>query len=170
MSISWATIQNNYGVSCIPYFCPKEWNRLPLSLRSSNSLPSFKKQLKTHNFFLVSRNWKVNWIFIWWLTIRNSDSRFGCDLERVINFICIVLYWFGSSCDFIKQVGQCAGSQTGAQAHACREAGSQAFKHACHETGTHHLCMQGTRQTLKLACKQAGNTLFSICDFGSKML
>src|SRR6218665_2693135 len=28
----------------------REWNRLPLSLRSSNSLPTFKKRLKTHFF------------------------------------------------------------------------------------------------------------------------
>ena len=35
---------------------PKEWNRLPLSLRSSNSLPSFKKRLKTHYFSLAFKD------------------------------------------------------------------------------------------------------------------
>ena len=35
---------------------PKEWNRLPLSLCSSNSLPSFKKQLKTHYFSLAFKD------------------------------------------------------------------------------------------------------------------
>ena len=32
---------------------PKEWNRLPLALRSSNALPSFKKRLKAHYFFMA---------------------------------------------------------------------------------------------------------------------
>jgi len=35
---------------------PKEWNRLPLYLRSSNSLPSFKKRLKTHYFSLAFKH------------------------------------------------------------------------------------------------------------------
>ena len=35
---------------------PKEWNRLPLSLRISNSLPSFKKRLKTHYFSLAFKD------------------------------------------------------------------------------------------------------------------
>src|SRR6218665_4120756 len=40
--------------SCAFHFsAPREWNRLPLSLRSTNSLPSFKKRLKTHYFFLA---------------------------------------------------------------------------------------------------------------------
>jgi len=51
----------------------KEWNQLPLSLHSSNSLPSFKQKAAQNSLFLrtwFSRNWKVNWIFTWWLTIR----------------------------------------------------------------------------------------------------
>ena len=51
MSISWATIQNSYGSRAFPLSAPREWNRLPLSLRISNFLPSFKKRLKTHYFF-----------------------------------------------------------------------------------------------------------------------
>lgn len=38
---------------------PKEWNRLPLSLRSSNSLPSFKKRLKTHYFSLAFKDLEI---------------------------------------------------------------------------------------------------------------
>src|SRR6218665_714473 len=52
-SISRATVQNNYGLSCIPLLCPREWNRLPLFLRTTNSLPSFKQWPKTHHFFLA---------------------------------------------------------------------------------------------------------------------
>lgn len=35
---------------------PKEWNLLPLSLRCSNSLPTFKKRLKTHYFSLAFKH------------------------------------------------------------------------------------------------------------------
>src|ERR1043165_5929990 len=43
---------------------PKEWNRLPLSLRSSNSIPSFKKRLKTHSISpWLSSTWISNCIF-----------------------------------------------------------------------------------------------------------
>jgi len=35
------------------HFSASEWNRLPLSLSSTNSLPSFKKRLKTYYFFLA---------------------------------------------------------------------------------------------------------------------
>ena len=38
---------------------PKEWNRLPISLRSSNSLPSFKKRLKTHYFSLAFKDLEI---------------------------------------------------------------------------------------------------------------
>src|ERR1043165_6541818 len=38
---------------------PKEWNRLPLSLRSSNSLPSFKKRVKTHYFSLAFKDLEI---------------------------------------------------------------------------------------------------------------
>src|SRR6218665_3668594 len=41
------------GSRAFHFFAPREWNRLPLSLRSTNSLPSFKKRLKTHYFFLA---------------------------------------------------------------------------------------------------------------------
>ena len=37
------------------FSAPREWNRLPLSLPSTNSLPSFKMRLETHYFFLASK-------------------------------------------------------------------------------------------------------------------
>src|SRR5688572_32167675 len=39
---------------------PKEWNRLPLSLRSSTSLPSFKKRLKTHYLMMMMMMMMMN--------------------------------------------------------------------------------------------------------------
>src|SRR6218665_471705 len=41
------------GSRAFHFSAPREWNRLPLSLRSSNSLPSFKKRLKTYYFLLA---------------------------------------------------------------------------------------------------------------------
>src|SRR6218665_1397240 len=41
------------GSRAFHFSAPREWNRLPLSLRSSNYLPYFKKCLKTHYFFLA---------------------------------------------------------------------------------------------------------------------
>src|SRR6218665_2333776 len=41
------------GSRAFHFSAPREWNRLPLSLRSINSLPSLKKRLKTHYFFLA---------------------------------------------------------------------------------------------------------------------
>src|SRR6218665_1173104 len=41
------------GSRAFHFSAPREWNQLPLSLRSTNSLPSFKKRLKTHYFFLA---------------------------------------------------------------------------------------------------------------------
>src|SRR6218665_1960772 len=55
---------------------PKEWNRLPLSLHSSNFLPSFKSISNITISSWLSSNWKVNWMFTWWLSIRASDSHF----------------------------------------------------------------------------------------------
>jgi len=41
------------GSRAFHFSAPKEWNRLPLPIRSSNSLRSFKKWLKTHYFSLA---------------------------------------------------------------------------------------------------------------------
>ena len=41
----------SYGESSFRNFAPKVWNDLPLSLRTSCSLSSFKKLLKTHLFY-----------------------------------------------------------------------------------------------------------------------
>src|SRR6218665_3563366 len=41
------------GSHAFHFSAPREWNRVPLALRSTNSLPSFKKRLKTHYFFLA---------------------------------------------------------------------------------------------------------------------
>ena len=41
----------------------KERNRLPLSLHSSNSLPYFKKQLKTHYFFFAFKELAGGWLY-----------------------------------------------------------------------------------------------------------
>src|SRR6218665_2023295 len=49
------------GSRAFHFSAPREWNRLPLSLRSTNSLPSFKSGLKLTISSWLSRNWKVNW-------------------------------------------------------------------------------------------------------------
>src|SRR6218665_251013 len=41
------------GSRAFHFSAPREWNRLPLSLRSTNSPPSFKKRLIPHYFFLA---------------------------------------------------------------------------------------------------------------------
>ena len=40
----------SYGDCAFSTFAPREWNSLPLSIRSSESLPSFKSSLKTYYF------------------------------------------------------------------------------------------------------------------------
>src|SRR6218665_1171296 len=41
------------GSRALYFSASRECNQLPLSIRSSNSLPSFKKRLKTHHFFFA---------------------------------------------------------------------------------------------------------------------
>src|SRR6218665_1196123 len=49
------------GSRAFHFSAPREWNRLPLSIRSANYLPSFKKRLKLTISSWLSRHWKVNW-------------------------------------------------------------------------------------------------------------
>ena len=42
----------SYGDRCFEFAAAKEWNSLPLDLKKSNNLLSFKKKLKTHLFKL----------------------------------------------------------------------------------------------------------------------
>src|SRR6218665_2487224 len=49
------------GSRAFHFSAPREWNRLPNFLRSTNYLPSFKKRLKTHYFFLAFKELEVNW-------------------------------------------------------------------------------------------------------------
>src|SRR6218665_2018667 len=81
-------IQNRYGLSCIPFLCPRECNRLPLSLRSSNSLPYFKKWLKTHYFFLAFNELQSQLDLHLVADCPRLRFTFRCDLVRVINLIC----------------------------------------------------------------------------------
>ncbi len=41
---------NNYGDRAFENAAPKLWNKLPVQIRTSNTLSSLKKQLKTHLF------------------------------------------------------------------------------------------------------------------------
>jgi len=76
------------GSRAFHFSAPKEWNRLQLSLDSSNSLPFFKSSSKLTISSWLSRNWKINWIFTWWLTICVSDSHFGVTLSVLqISFV-----------------------------------------------------------------------------------
>ncbi len=60
---------NNYGATASGSAGPKLWNELPLELRNSNSLTSFKSKLKIHLFrqfystILVDTNWFVTMYF-----------------------------------------------------------------------------------------------------------
>ena len=49
----------------------------------TNSLPSFKKRLKTHYFFLAFKELESYLEFTWWITIRASDSHFGVTLRAL---------------------------------------------------------------------------------------
>jgi len=77
-----------YKLACLTYAfhisAPKEWNRLPISLFVAQTLylPSING-LKLTIYSWLSRNWKVNWIFTWWLTIHASDSHFGVTLRAL---------------------------------------------------------------------------------------
>jgi len=77
------TMRNSYGISCIPCLCPKEWDRLPLSLCSPNSLPSFKSVSKFTISPQLSRIWNTKCSSTSLLTI----FTFPCDTVRVTKFI-----------------------------------------------------------------------------------
>ena len=45
-----------YGDRCFEVAAPTEWNKLPMALRETKSLPMFKSMLKTHLFTLFVSN------------------------------------------------------------------------------------------------------------------
>src|SRR6218665_2857861 len=67
---------------------PREWIRLPLTLRSTNSLPSFKKRFKLINFFLAFKE-RIGKLIGIHLVAKYPRLRFTfrCDQARVINLI-----------------------------------------------------------------------------------
>src|SRR6218665_2970324 len=63
---------------------PKEWNRLPLSPHSSNSLTSLKKAAQNSQF-LVGFQGRSKCILTVWLTIFTSDSNYYYTKTNEIN-------------------------------------------------------------------------------------
>ena len=51
------TKRSTFAARSFSVFGPKQWNNLPLSLRQSNSLDTFKARLKTHLFVQAYREW-----------------------------------------------------------------------------------------------------------------
>jgi len=70
---------------------PKEWDRLPLCLHGSNSLPSFKKRLRTLFLHVFQGIWNLstsNYIYVHLHLLADYPRlrfTFRCDLARATN-------------------------------------------------------------------------------------
>src|SRR6218665_2977718 len=71
------------GSRAFHFSVPREWNRLPLSLHSTNSLPSFKKRLKTFllGFQVIGKLIGIHLV----ANYPRLRFTFRCDLAYVIN-------------------------------------------------------------------------------------
>ena len=75
---------NSYGSRAFVNYAPKEWNALPLTVRSNETLSGFKKVSKL--FFLVN------------IIVANMLSLLCFSISKCVNSIsiitsCLVLYW-----------------------------------------------------------------------------
>src|SRR5688572_26991312 len=68
-------MQNSYELACIPCLCTQEMESTALCLRSSNSLPSFKKWIKTRYL-----SYRLSSILI-------SNSIFSSELLIKVNYL-----------------------------------------------------------------------------------
>ena len=50
LSLSLKVPKSTYGAQAFAYFAPYHWNKLPLGIRLSTSVDTFKKSLKTYLF------------------------------------------------------------------------------------------------------------------------
>ena len=59
-------VRTKFGERAFCYYAPKIWNSLPKDIRSSKSIDTFKKKVKSHLFSLAYHGkWLLKWVTQW---------------------------------------------------------------------------------------------------------